>query len=821
MKKLICCLIVSSVVDVCMAQQTIVSLGEPLTAVGQIVDGGQYVLRNVGRNNYLYESPYTTLFMSGMPTFGTDSSMDYVITVGCDADGKYTFQTRRGRYIPEVPDGRPYTVGKAEGAGHFVVEKAANGHFTIVNSVNTAYGFDATASDFVGWNAKQGANCFYAIYPAETGAINYPLESYQEPDDSSEADIEAWSALENQSKIYVSWASKDVHYKKREVPALKMQSEHTVTAWRGERLGIEAVIFSAKGSVGNLSLSLSSWRDSETGEVVVPAEHGEVGFMRYVLTDDYRACRDHDYSLEPWLVADVIDGDGGAMALEARTTRPVWCTLEVPRDIPSGCYVVTLGITDSATGLVDSLKLNVNVDGRTLPLPSDQRFHLDLWQQPYSVSRYHGVERWSEEHFAALRPYMRSLARAGQKVVSTFLFFEPWGDQSNDKFDPMVQVIKCADGTWKYDYSVFDRYVKLMEECGIDRQINCFSMIPWDMNFRYMDEATDSYRFLNAQTTSDEYRELWRSFLTDFAAHLKKCGWFDKTCMSMDERGLSSMLDAYNLVQETVPGMKMALAGSFHVELVDKLYDYCVNYGARFSEKELSARKAAGHITTLYTSCSDVMPNIYSNSDPADAAYLPLHAVANDFDGYLHWSWLNWTEQPLLDTRFRLFGAGDTYAFYPGNRSSVRFERLIEGIQLAEKIYMLRDEYAAAGNDNALLKIESALRQFKSGNISATRTSASLVSRLHAAVNDLYGPASLPEDMVEGMDSLVRWNGSRMTADEPVTVYVYDFSGSLIEQSEKVTSFELVNYSPGNYVIKAVSSGGKCYTYKLRHALLL
>lgn len=111
------------------------------------------------------------------------------------------------------------------------------------------------------------------------------------------------------------------------------------------------------------------------------------------------------------------------------------------------------------------------------------------------------MERWSEEHFAALRPYMRSLARAGQKVVSTFLFFEPWGDQSNDKFDPMVQVIKCADGTWKYDYSVFDRYVKLMEECGIDRQINCFSMIPWDMNFRYMDEATDSYRFLNAQTT--------------------------------------------------------------------------------------------------------------------------------------------------------------------------------------------------------------------------------------------------------------------------------------------------------------------------------
>ena len=100
MKKLICCLIVSSVVDVCMAQQTIVSLGEPLTAVGQIVDGGQYVLRNVGRNNYLYESPYTTLFMSGMPTFGTDSSMDYVITVGVMPMASILFRPAGGVISP-------------------------------------------------------------------------------------------------------------------------------------------------------------------------------------------------------------------------------------------------------------------------------------------------------------------------------------------------------------------------------------------------------------------------------------------------------------------------------------------------------------------------------------------------------------------------------------------------------------------------------------------------------------------------------------------------------------------------------------------------
>ncbi|NLZ95707.1 MAG: DUF4091 domain-containing protein, partial [Bacteroidales bacterium] len=34
--------------------------------------------------------------------------------------------------------------------------------------------------------------------------------------------------------------------------------------------------------------------------------------------------------------------------------------------------------------------------------------------------------------------------------------------------------------------------------------------------------------------------------------------------------------------------------------------------------------------------------------------------------------------------------AGDTYAVYPGARSSIRFERLMEGIQDAEKIRIVR-----------------------------------------------------------------------------------------------------------------------------------
>ena len=52
---------------------------------------------------------------------------------------------------------------------------------------------------------------------------------------------------------------------------------------------------------------------------------------------------------------------------------------------------------------------------------------------------------------------------------------------------------------------------------------------------------------------------------------------------------------------------------------------------------------------------------------------------------------------PLRDSRFRTWAAGDTYSIYPGPRSSIRFERLVEGLQDCEKIHILREELAAKG----------------------------------------------------------------------------------------------------------------------------
>ena len=85
-----------------------------------------------------------------------------------------------------------------------------------------------------------------------------------------------------------------------------------------------------------------------------------------------------------------------------------------------------------------------------------------------------------------------------------------------------------------------------------------------------------------------------------------------------------------------------------------------------------------------------------------------------------------------MDTRYRQFGAGDTYFYYPGNRPSVRFERLVEGIQQYEKIQILREEYQ--GDAQCLVELETLLEPFTRSTIKASEC-AELVDAVESFLN--------------------------------------------------------------------------------------
>lgn len=474
-------------------------------------------------------------------------------------------------------------------------------------------------------------------------------------------------------------------------------NKHSIKLWRGESRGIEVPFYS--NTNGNLKLIVSG------DKRMVP--YVKANFLKGIITDSFRGCGNHPDTLQAWTMPDVI-GEDNITSKGGDIYNAFWCNVSPAANVKAGKYNIKITLTENGKFKQD-FDIVVNVSKRMLTM--DSKFHLNFWMQPYAVSRYYGLTPWSEHHFEAMRPYIKMLADAGQRTAFATLFYEPWGVQSNDKFDSMVATTLKSNGTWEYDYSVFDKWIEFLESCGINGNINCFSMVPWDMTFDYYDEVTHSYKSLTTTTDTEEYRNMWTPFIKSFTQHLKQKGWFERTVIAMDERGLDAMLDAYNIAQTAAPGIKMSLAGNYHTELADKIYDYCVAWGQKFTPEEMALRNERNWITTTYTACPDPMPNICSNNDPAEATYLPLCAMANGFNGFLRWAWMNWTDNPMYDTRFKLFTAGDTYVVYPDYRSSRRFEKIKEGIQNIHKIEILRKEYKTKKQTAKLNELEESVKK--------------------------------------------------------------------------------------------------------------
>ena len=71
---------------------------------------------------------------------------------------------------------------------------------------------------------------------------------------------------------------------------------------------------------------------------------------------------------------------------------------------------------------------------------------------------------------------------------------------------------------------------------------------------------------------------------------------------------------------------------------------------------------------------------------------------------------------------------------YPEGRSSIRFERLIEGIQAYEKIRILKEEFEKKGNKSAIKQIDKVLKTFDEFSLEKI-PAATVVAKAKEAIN--------------------------------------------------------------------------------------
>ncbi len=547
-----------------------------------------------------------------------------------------------------------------------------------------------------------------ALFAQDMSYSKPGAQYYQELPNPVATDISQWSKMA--TEINVSFASDNVKYPKEKIPSIPSKANWTVAAWKGEKVHTQLLIWGKK-NIPAASFQLSELVSSTGKRISV--KNIRAAFVRYTMADRFMdGCSQKATSrYDSFLVADPID-IVTQLPVAANTVQPVWVSVEVPTNTVPGKYSGTITVNAIKKHI---LQVTVEVLNQVLPPPSQWKYDFDIWQYPAPIARMHDVSLWSDEHFKLMRGYFTYLAKAGAKAITANIIEQPWGLDHVHFDDPtLIKWIKKKDGSWQFDFTIFDRYISFMMDCGITQRINCYTMITWDLGFIYYDEASGRNKTDTLKPGSAEYTAFWKPMIEKFTSHLKSKGWFGKTAIAVDERPLESMQAIIALLKSVDPAWRVALAGDeYHPEIENDIYDYCLASYLDFGEEALKRRKAAGKPTTFYTACVEEYPNSYTASPPAENTWLAWYAAAKGLTGYLFWAYNTWIPNLLQDSRWKRYPAGELFQFYPGPRTSIRFEKLREGIQDFEKIRILREKFTKEGKTAKLKLFQEMLSEFQ------------------------------------------------------------------------------------------------------------
>lgn len=512
-----------------------------------------------------------------------------------------------------------------------------------------------------------------------------------------------WS--KQKSGLNISFATTNHSFFNNEVPEKsQLSSNWEVNAWKGERINTFLLLWS-NDTINQIRIIFTDLKKNSQASINSNVFSAKI--VRNVLSN------------YPYNASDVTCGAGPTdkayeipdrlepferFNLMPNYLRATWLSIDLPQNIEAGIYTGQIEVKSLKS--TSFLNVKINIQNNILPPPSDWKFRLDIWQNPWVLAKYYNVKPWGEEHKALLKKHLKIYADCGGKYITTYAVFSPWAETTYHLDDSMVAWIKQKNGKWKFDYAIFDQYVHLAHEVGISKAITIYTPIPWGERFRYLDEATGNYVFERWLPTSEVFKKNWNTFLTDLEKHLKQKGWFSKTFLGINENEMTQTISAIKVIKAHNKDWKITYAGDWHTELDSLLDDFSSVYPKEPNLKEVQNRTLQKRFSTFYVCCTPPKPNTFVFSPPVEGRWLGIYAFAHGYDGFLRWAYDSWGADPNRDARFVVWGAGDSFMVYPGGNNSIRFEKLREGIIDYEKMRILKNKFKSTSNPETTALLE-------------------------------------------------------------------------------------------------------------------
>lgn len=268
---------------------------------------------------------------------------------------------------------------------------------------------------------------------------------------------------------YKRYAQRDKH--EGQSSSDKIVTQWRDTVWRNERVHTQIILWAEK-NVKGITYQVN---DLRCGGQTLSSSNIRLRFPTYVLGDTKALDCGSQTSRQSAYIADALSEQQVTQISSTDPTK-VWVTIDVPKNTSPGLYEGSIDVKQE-TGEKLSFNIQLLVTNHVLPDVKDWTYHLDIWQFPFQLVTLCGksgneVKPFSPAYESLMSSFYKMLADAGQKAVTTYI-----KDGAFLEGQTMINWNLNEDDTWSFDYTNFDKFVEFMFSLGINKQIDCFSLV--------------------------------------------------------------------------------------------------------------------------------------------------------------------------------------------------------------------------------------------------------------------------------------------------------------------------------------------------------
>jgi hypothetical protein len=364
--------------------------------------------------------------------------------------------------------------------------------------------------------------------------------------------------------------------------------------------------------------------------------------------------------------------------------QSVWLTVSIPENAEAGKYAARVTVKSSQGE--QSVPLYVTV--YPLTMPAERHLNATIWYGT-NFTKYHGIqERYSDEWFAMLKKYAENMAAHRQNVFRISM--------------GTIEIQKSKNGELEFDFSRFDQLAQVFWDTKKMDYLETgflakFTNGHWDSKeISLSDFSVKSSE--NGEKITMTGKDVIPYLLPAFELHLRQKGWLNKTLFHIQDEPSPHSSRSWNEISvymhQYAPDLPRidAIESTFLLDNIEIAVPKLDHFGAWYDQYKIAQQKGVGlWYYTVGIFQASLYPNKTIDMPVSDSRIMHWQNYKYDANGYLHWGWNSWTDDPFQDVGQHI---GDGWHVYPvkdGVLNSLRWEQMRNGMQDYEYFWMLEN----------------------------------------------------------------------------------------------------------------------------------